>query len=425
MKIKRVSGVMSDYLAAVSNEISFDTLYFAILKSSPETMGYLPRVPKWVSYSQRNRQLTRFAILMLRAFWLAGGASVLFALQALKLVRTRTDAAGTLAGLNPDRGFILPFTSRTVEMELPGNWASKATWIIFPWAPIDQLPTGAARMELANLLTLRDIVVAYGQAVRSVYLLAGRARQKRWVLQSYTAFHWFAVRRAVDKLEGPVLTTEHFDRWAILVDSSFARRSSERNHGLTLVQHGGVESVTAGSDTSVSTIRLPRRLRAVNELWVYDQDAEKIFRRDVFSARCSRHLSAAKYFKPSIELTQLDDYPGLRVLFVGHSLCEAGHEALYRRLRKEFELMVYYKPHPRTVMSAQLEEVGWTVLRQPTVFPKVDLLISYPSTLVTEYRNVGVASVVHPLDIHEDGVEDFYDSVVEMLKELQSRSVTV
>lgn len=423
MSKKKFSGVMRDYLAAVSNEITFDTLYFQIVKSSPEVMGYLPRVPKWISYSVRHQQLTRMAIRMLRAFWVAGGAIALFAYQAFKLLRARTNDPSARVILNCKNGFVLPFTSRTVDMELPGNWASRATWIIFPWAPIDRLPAGASRMNFANMLTLRDIAIAYGQAVHSVYLLAGRPRQKKWVLQSYTAFHWFAVRRAIDKLEGPVLTTEHFDRWAILVDSSFARRDSAYNYGLTLVQHGGVESVTSEGNAAVSRLQLPRRLRAINELWVYDQNSEKIFRRDVLSTQCGRHLSAVNYFKPSIALTQLDDYPGLRLLFVGHSLCEAGHKTLYRQLREEFELMIYYKPHPRAVMSAELEDVGWVVLREATVFPKVDLLISYPSTLVTEYRNVGVESAVHSLDIADDDLEVFHHSVVEMLRKLQAKCV--
>lgn len=415
MRIKKTHPVVQDYLASVSNEINFDSLYFRIINSSPDELGYLPRVPKWISFSQRHLRLMRLLIQVLRFFWIFGGAILFFLKQALQLCSARSKA-GAGRFTPSEHGYVFALTERTAEMNMPDQQAMRATWITMSWSPITRLPQGVAHVDYSQILTIRDIALAFLHAIQSVYLLAGKKRQKKWVLQSYTAFHWFTVRAAIDKLTGPVLMTDHFDRWAVLIDSSFARRPATDASMLTLVQHGSVDPVSESAAPVKPTIRLTRRLRAVDELWVYDANSENIFKRDVLSVACSRRITEVRYFKPSIVLTRLDDTEGLRVLFVGYSLCEQVHVALYHRLISDFRLKVYYKPHPRTVMSMQLEDVGWTVLKESTTFPEVDLLISYPSTLVTEYASLSVKSVVHPLDIKAAEIENFYQLVVEAIK---------
>lgn len=420
MRVNKFNPVMCDYLATVNNEIVFDSLYFEILKSSPDELGYLPRVPKWIRFGKSHPRLTRAVTGVLRAGWLGGGAVAFFVLQLLQL-SWAIARAPRRARLDPSEScYVLALSSRTADINMPDERTARATWIAFPWTPISQLPAGATHTEYSQLLSFGDAWMAFLRAVRAVYLLAGRKRQKKWVLQSYTAFRWFAVRTVVAKLRGAVLMTEHFDRWAILVDSSFARRESSDTSTLTLVQHGGVEPVKGSATADASRIRLPRKLRAIDQLWVYDANSERIFRRDILSRRCNRRLSSINYFTPTIKLKRLDDFPGVRMLIVGSPLCERAHQELYQRLSVEFQLKVYYKPHPRATMSAHLKKIGWSVLRDATTFPEVELLVSYPSTLVTEYGTQGVESLVHPIDIAGDELDTFYQSIVGSLNRCKS-----
>lgn len=413
MKHKAVEPVMADYLAAVNNEIAIDQRFFRMSGLSPHKVGYLPRVPKWLDFGRRYPATSRLLSITLRHIWLAGGAFIFFVLQFIPLfLRSRSEGAALSRIIG--QTFILGLSSRTMQMSMPFSELDGLTWIHFPWVEGDRRST-AAKIEYSDLLSRSDIWRALVNAVKAVYLLASSKRRASWLLQSYTAFRWFSVRSAVDKLNGPIVITEHFDRWAVLVDSSVARR----RHGIAeiiLVQHGSVEPVSTGEDIVPVLISLPRRLRAVRHLWAYDRRAEFVFKRDILSRRCFERILSVSFFVPRIELCDLDEYDGFHILFVGHPLCEKTQCALFYKLREKFPFLAYYKPHPRAPMSDEMGRADWTIVKGKTTFPKVDMLVSYPSTLVTEYQGAGVPSAVHPIDMTLEQMDEFYERVVELIQ---------
>ncbi|MCU7373352.1 hypothetical protein PEC18_21630 [Paucibacter sp. O1-1] len=119
-----------------------------------------------------------------------------------------------------------------------------------------------------------------------------------------------------------------------------------------------------------------------------------------------------------VALTDLAATDRPSVLFVGHPLCEAAHCALMTALCQVIDVQTFYKPHPTTGAGRQIAELSWTVIQGRTVFPRVDLIVSYPSTMVAEYASHSVPAVVHSMDI---SIPQILDRVPEILQIIWTR----
>ena len=167
-------------------------------------------------------------------------------------------------------------------------------------------------------------------------------------------------------------------------------------------------------------LNLPTRLRQVDELHAYNSNEAATFQANVFArGKISRALDV-HFFKPAIDLTgeAISDRP--RLLFVGHSLCECFQIEVFQKLKTWKNFEVYYKPHPKAAMSASIAAVEWTIIKEANIFPRVDLLVSYPSTLVIEYEGVGIPASVHPLDVSIDDLPLFIEKTQELIQNQMS-----
>ena len=304
-------------------------------------------------------------------------------------------------------------------------------WITVPWAPLRQLPVNAVSVDVFSLLSMKELWQAFCDALHATYVILGRKRTSKWGLQSYTAFRWFVVRAAVDKFSGKFVMVEHYDRWAVLVDSSVrANRKSVFSSSavqvreLVLIQHGTLGNLGSPAADASDALKLPRKLGSVSQLYVYGVESENIFKRDVLTEGCVRRGLSVHYFKPSIDLIDILTSSGLRLLFVGHPLCESLHKYVFESLNAQLDFKGYYKQHPMAPMSASMKDVGWEIIEDISTFPAVDLLIAYPSTLVVEYDGLGIPAAVHPMNLGCEDAENYMKSVYEMINSIKARQAT-
>lgn len=384
-----------DYLDATRNEIAIDEAMLRISGLEVERAGYIPRVPKWAAYAKRFPYLVRNAARAAWLLWFLGAGVALLFLEFLprwmSAVRARSGAS---APISP--GYVLALSSRVGDIVNTRTFPDLPdVWITMPWAPLQRAPVDAKLVDVFSLLSPQDLVRALCDATVAQRRLFRRSATRRWALQGYTAFKWFAVRAAIDKLSGAIIMAEHFDRWAILVDRS-VRRSGRH---LTLIQHGSVVGVDGKNEAGYMLGNLPAKLNSVARLYVYGRDDDAIFRQYFLGEAARSSDLDVQYFKPRIELHPSTNGTALKLLFVGHPLCEAAHSTLFQLLRDRATISAYYKPHPLAPMSTAMAAVGWQVITDSKHFPEVDLLISYPSTLVVEYAALDIPAVVHPLNV--------------------------
>ncbi|WP_146204374.1 hypothetical protein [Massilia glaciei] len=412
MKLSKHGTRMAGFLAATRNEIATDEMFLKLVSLSPARVGYLPRVPKWITLGRKSPGLTKLCSLAGALLWIAGGAPLLFLRQYLQC-RGRTPAVAAPAARGA--GAVLALSSRTGDILAAPQFAHlPRLWITMPWAPLRGLPAGACAIDVHALLSRAELRACFVDALRATGLMLRRPSTRPWVLQSYTAFRWFCVRRAVDKLlPGHLVMTEHYDRWAILADDAVgARRRADRDaSALTLVQHGSLGGLGGDGAQAAPALGLHRRLRSVTSLYAYGAAAERAFRAGILGPPHRLPGLRVTYFKPAIRLAARDAAAGLAILFVGHPLAEPLHVAVYGLLRQTRPFTAYYKPHPMAPMSDAMRHVGWTIVDDSGSFPAVDLLVSYESTLVVEYAGEGVPAEVHPINMPPERAGDYVERV--------------
>lgn len=388
--------LVCDYFRGLRNEIAVDVQAIEMAGLSPDRYGKIPRPSRWIGKARRFALLSRLVQHLSLPIWYFLGP-LMFSRQC-KAARAISEIGGDSVHLD-GAGQVLPFSIRTIDIVHARHIANPPRqWVELPWLPLTNLPPGAEILPAMSLLDEADVRRSLALARIAHRALNGRRGTSGWGLQSYTAWRWFLTRLAVDKLPGPLLTVEHFDRWAVLVDGSVQRslhRQPKRR--LTVMQHG---SVNADVTPRGLGLRLPTRLRAVSHLRAYSAADVEVFKDEILSHRLAERGLDVSFYRPSVMLTDMPragDQP--RILFVGHPLCEPAHCALLQALRRHGDFQIFYKPHPANRASKHIGEQSWTMVEGRSVFPRVDLLISYHSTMIAEYAAHDIAAVVHRMDI--------------------------
>ena len=410
--------VILDYLRATENEIAVDRVGYDSCGITPAQAGSLPRPSKWFHKAGSRLPVLKMGGCALSVIWPRGLAAIFGAVEFLLfLVHMKFKAGGPSRAI-PQAVYGLGFSSRAAEVIRGDAFPSPPTcWLTLPWVPL-VTPAAARQVNALSLLRFRDLLAAYLLAMRAIRVMSRYRPTAPWILQTYTAFRWFAVRAALAKISAPFWMAEHFDRWAVLADSVVWRRGLLAGKGdaprLVLVQHGivGVPSEAAEEDLPFS---LSYKLKAVDALYVYDHSSSAIFKEKILGRRAAATVNV-QFFKPSLLLSDGRRAGKFGILFVGNPVCERLHLFLYDRLRHYPDIQVFYKPHPTSAASNNVKSESWEFISDKTWYPNVDLLIAYPSTLVTEYAVFEVDALIHPLNLEVQNAESFLRSVESRLE---------
>lgn len=404
--------LVAEYLRALRNEIAVDVYTIENTGLDPSQYGKFPRPSRWLNRAKRYPMLSRIIHRIALPAWFFLGQG-LFYYQCWSIFSKRP-------GIRPDieldaDGQIAGFSSRTVDVVQQHHTDPRPhQWLELPWLQLRGLPLGAKVLPAISLLEDKDFHRSLALAVLAHRVIQRRSGLSEWGLQSYTAWKWFLIWLAFDKLPGPLLITEHFDRWALLADGSvWASRGRKPVRHLTIMQHGSLNAEMSPAGLGFS---LPSRLRAVGHLRAYSVADINIFKSEILSPRCDKSNLEVSFFRPSIKLTDMsssDRRPS--ILFVGHPSCEDAHCALLTALVQKADLQLFYKPHPVSPASKKIKNLPWTFVENPKVFPLVDFLISYNSTLVTEYAAHDIPAVVHGMSITDAQILDIIPELFCML----------
>lgn len=405
------SDLMQDFVAAIKNEMAVDDFFLNVAKFRAHFKLRIPRVPVWSSYAERFPNLVTFFYVISILIWPLGLFLLFFTFEFALLISSF--AVRNKKIVMAQAGMILGFSSRALEIVRDGSFDNlPRVCLTFPWVSSIELGHNYSSQSVYDLLDFRDFFTALRLACASSLVLLSDRSLRPWVIQGYVAFKWFLVRLAVDKIEGTVVTAEHYDRWAVLADRSVMRskRNTKKIKNLVLIQHGVMSDLSASSGQVGMILDLPTRLESVDFLYCYNDREKLAFMKDVISPDCLNIKTSL--FQMPFNVDSLKDSRMPSVLFVGHSICESFHVSLLSKICEQCECDIYYKPHPKTKMSSELYGFKWTVIGDEKFYPKVDLLISYPSTLVEEYRSIGIDAIVHGLDSNLDDVNSIVEQVL-------------
>lgn len=422
------SRLVVEYLLATKNEIEIDKRAYDFFHKPPKKFGGMPRPTKWLPLVTRLPWLFGILCKGMLFVWRWGGGVLFNTAEFFRFWRYARSCAAPATQISAENyglGFSLRAFDVVNSAAQPGD---SFLWVTVPWARPVSSPQVRAQIDVFSLLNVHDLLRSFVLANVATSRLAKGCDTKGWALQGYTAFRWFAVRQALGKLTGVFWTAEHFDRWAVLADALVASQKREgMGSSLALVQHGAVQAhgFGVGQHRNSFPYSLRYRLKAVDSLNVYDEANEHVFRSHILALHPQGPGPKVSYFKPQLSLTALAADGVLSVLFVGHPVCEDLHLYLLTRLAGLGEIRFFYKPHPTAGVSAKARSAGWGFIDDAAVFPKVDWLISYPSTLVTEYDSKGIPAFVHAIDLLPKDADVFLSRVQEALLSGRSRAEAI
>ena len=80
-------------------------------------------------------------------------------------------------------------------------------------------------------------------------------------------------------------------------------------------------------------------------------------------------------------------------------MCERGQLSLGSQLSTLSDnIVLYYKEHPKARASEKAKKTKWNFITDDDYFPDVDIVISYPSTLAYQYKELNKIVILHELD---------------------------
>lgn len=397
MKIKNNAWI-KECIEAIENEIVVDSQLYKMFNASAADFANTPRPSKWLAKFSKENIFLKLFLKGLRFSW-GAGLSTIFSLFEMKRFISLWEKTEKIEKKKYNE-YGLGFSDRAYEV-IPRALKRKVEcWISFPWNEAKSIPANSQVIPFLSLLERKDFSEALVYSKLVYKELKKDKNLSSHIIQGYVAYRWLLVRIALSKLEGQnYCTAEHFDRWALLADRLVAEQNGAK---LSLTQHGALGGLDSNEATKFPFI-IPNKLKSVSHLYVFSKPSEQVFLEYVLQGAVPEVSS----YSLSLDLQEIEGNK-LKVLFVGHTICEDFHVQLFKKISEIGEISAYYKPHPLSQPSDKIKQLNWQIIHEKSYFPKVDILVSYPSTLVEEYGTFGIHAIVHSLNANVDEVDSIF-----------------
>lgn len=398
------------FKAAADNQAAFDLFYYDFLGAHAESYGFLPRPVQWLNKGAIFLCFLRIGAPFILLFWCLSG--VLYFFIRLFLLKAGSEKIGTHMLLH--KTVALAVCKRSVDVI---NQAEVGREILFLKIPrVKNVDDCERSVSAVSMLSFFELFKCFSLAVYIHYRLVCDGERAK-IFQSYTVLDWVVVFFALIKLNPDrLITAEHHDRWAVLADSYCGLKS---NFGarleMVLVQHGLEFSSTYERMVDLGLeAGLPYKLKNITSLFVYNDEQRDFFIDYIVFGSISKLQMTVSNYAYGLILSD-SGFSGKTILIAGYARCEKFHLDLYVALRRFENINCFYKPHPTLKPSPWLLSAGWIVIEDKNYYPRVDIVISYPSTLVAEYRSAGINVIEHGFEAGDAEVGAISSQVISIL----------
>lgn len=394
------------FKAAADNQAAFDCFYYDFFKVNAENYSYLPRPAQWLNKSTLLLRFLRMWAPFIWFMWCMLGGGYFFV--RLLLLAAGSRKIKTYRSIN--KTVALAVCKRSVDVIVQAEVGRSVLFLKVPG--VKDVGGCEEAVDAVSVLSFWELFKCFFLAVNIHYRLACNAGKSE-AFQSYAALDWLIVFFALIKINPDrLITAEHHDRWAVLADSYCDPKFHfDAQLELILVQHGLEFSNTYERMVVLGfEVGLPYKLRHLGKCYVYNEVQRELFREKIISA-CSLGSVQFDFYSYRLPLVSTG-LAGFSILVVGNVRCEDFHHELYLRLSERLVCSWFYKPHPALRSSAKIFSAGWNFIDDKDYYPSVNLVVSYPSTLVDEYKACDIKVYVHEFSV---GVEDVDCAICDLL----------
>lgn len=405
-----VDKLCDDFSEASKNQSAFDLFYYDFHDVSAVDYGFLPRPSLWLNKNCLVLAVLRQSKVLIRFVWRYLAYIYFF----LKLVVFLFRRGGWLGVECACSTVMLATCKRSIDVAMQSQSILNDN-VVFMAVPGFRDSKSSRQVDAVSVLSGGELIKCFFIACNIHFNQVRRSGER--LFQSYTALDWVVTFCALSKIRPRrIIIADHHDRWAVLVDAYCGERNnSEGRIELVLVQHGLEFGNTYERmmDLGLSG-GLPYKLKNLSVIYTYNEIQLEVFCRYIISSQFDGVPLTSRFYTYSLPISEID-IEGCSILIVGYARCERFHVELYSKLSRLAKFECFYKPHPTLKPSPLVVGAGWVVIDDKDFFPKVDLVVSYPSTLVGEYRCAGITVIEHDFDAGSDNVEALVDSILPML----------
>ena len=234
-------------------------------------------------------------------------------------------------------------------------------------------------VKVMSGIMFSDIIWAYTRSFYIVLYMYRKYRKRDYLFRNYSSFEYLLTGRFLNNIymNNKFVFYSLYDRWGVMLSNLHA--------DVTLIQHG----------------KLPRNLHLIklgtpSVVYYISKEQESILNEILF-----REKPAMSLFRPPLEFTSnelLLKNGKKNVLLVCYNNNIESERMIVAQLAHKCNL--YVKPHPfyKDISDyEQMAKVYECIILPKTAYPKVDMVLSYDSTLADEYINVGVDVIRYDL----------------------------
>lgn len=233
------------------------------------------------------------------------------------------------------------------------------------------------KISIFNGIDFIDILKSYFYSFEMIFYMKNKYGNRDFLFRSYSSFEYFLCCFFVYKSH--VSNTYYFDalidRWAYLFGGLA--------HETVFIQHG------CGNNE----LRLKKIGKADYAYYINEKEKE-ICEKRLFNNKPRFSYMKQSDFNPTFN--KLLKNGSKNILLICNMLFFDKEKEIIKSFSKK-KLNLYIKPHPNSLNDPyeKLTNENNLVLLEREDFPKVDIVISYYSTLATSYKNYGVEVLMY------------------------------
>ncbi len=358
------------YRAAIDNEFRL-TQFWGFHVGHDESAGWIPNNAMLGDRSVAHAQKFKMLIYLGTPVWFLLILPILI-FRTMRCWRPGRQSPVSLKGQNLYLNLSSPVNLKFVA----DQHIAPEINIQFPWRKRNVATQLQQSYCFFDFVRGRDIVKAclltYSAAIRFLF----SKRDRPFFFYTYNAFQWYLVFLVLDNRHPKsVWVSNHYDRWAILVDNLSC---DDRK----MVQHGALVDVSKKTGLKI-TFTPPQKLRKKWTLFLAMESDRSVFARDVFE-----RLPKIVSIEINMQFFNLDGSEPA-VLVLGNPRLRDWLLLEIKTLRKLFqkEIQIVFRPHPRESIESCLplfEQLDIQVNADTEQVPRTEFVLTYGSSLDAE-----------------------------------------
>jgi|GEM_PF-6099783 len=360
-------------LKALDNESALDQTYCLNLQKISGRRQLPFRPYRIQARFEKHPLLVKWCLNFVNLFWLFPLAPALYTVQWFRFFLTSNGSVSRDVDFK-NKTVLLGFSS--ASQVVLDNYKPNIV-VTAPWVSL-KVPREKAFPLFQNAsfwLTFKSYICCLATLPRLCF------RKGRWpyMVQSYDNFRWFmsywCLQEILNQKPSEFWFSNHFDRWAVLSDGVEGPTSR------TLFQHGLFED----------QLYVPQRLSNVDTFYYLRKASVAFFKEGIFApGLCPKERAFLEAFQVNTEL-----YHNKSVLIIAQPHVFGKEKEIAERLNSHPSVeKIYIKPHP-LYSDEKYRNLPLDKLEVVTEAPKIDVAITFASTLGAKYENLGTPVVWH------------------------------